>query len=261
MRRPRCAVRAEPGQRPVALDELRVGIEDVGHLAVQAHAHVLAQLGTPLAEPRGRAHDELEVREVVGVVGPEHQEAALGIVVGPAVEPVAAVEHEDLERRHAVLDGEHLHLLEVEALDGRQVVGVIAPVPVLGGLQDVGEEVAPRAAAVQVVLAGPEIGQHRGHAAHRGGFRFGHGIVGQWRIDADVRVGVHEARKGEEAPAVEDFARVARRDLRCHEREAAVLDAEVEALDRELPRPHDADVLHDQIERRHTIAMASISMR
>src|SRR5262249_5659602 len=76
-----------------------------------------------------------------------------------------------------------------------------------------------------------------------------------------VRVGVHEARKGEEAPAVEDFARVARRDLRCHEREAAVLDAEVDPLDRGLPGPHDAHVLHDQIERRHTIATASISMR
>ena len=131
------------------MNELRVGVEDVGHLAVKADADVLGKLGACLAEPLRRAHDELEVGEVVGVVGAEHEEAALRIAVGFPVQAVAAVEHEDLERRDAVLDGDPLHLIEVTALDGRQVIAVIAPVPTVRDLEHVGEEVAPRAAAVR----------------------------------------------------------------------------------------------------------------
>ena len=74
-------------------------------------------------------------------------------------------------------------------------------------------------------------------------------------------VSVYDAGKGQQPPAVEHAARLARRDVRSDDREPPVLDAEIEPLDRGLPGPDDAHVLDDEIERRHTIAMASISMR
>src|SRR5438034_83314 len=46
------------------------------------------------------AHDELEVRVVVALFRPDHQELALA--VRAPVQAVRAVEHEDLERRDAV---------------------------------------------------------------------------------------------------------------------------------------------------------------
>ena len=97
VRRARGAVRGETGQRGVRLHESRVGIEDVGHLAVQAHADVFGQPRVRRADPRGGAHDELEVRQVVVLLGAEHEKTALLLLAGLAVQPVAAVEHEDLE--------------------------------------------------------------------------------------------------------------------------------------------------------------------
>jgi hypothetical protein len=45
------------------------------------------------------------------------------------LEAVAPVEHEDLERWHAVRHRERVHLVDVRPLDGRQMVPVVAPVP------------------------------------------------------------------------------------------------------------------------------------
>ena len=76
-----------------------------------------------------------------------------------------------------------------------------------------------------------------------------------------MRVGVDHAGEREQSTAVEDLARLARRDLRREEGEASVFDAEVESLHRGRSRAHDAHVLDDEVERRHTTAIASISIR
>jgi len=69
------------------------------------------------------AHHEFEVRIVVALVGADHQEVALA--VGAAVQSVRAVEHEDLERRHAVLLHQIGDFGDVRAVHRREVVAVV----------------------------------------------------------------------------------------------------------------------------------------
>jgi hypothetical protein len=69
------------------------------------------------------AHDELEVRVVVALLRPDHQEVALR--VRTAVQAVRAVEHEDLERGHAMLARELRDLAHVGRVHRREVVAVI----------------------------------------------------------------------------------------------------------------------------------------
>ena len=249
MRWPRRAVGGEAGERRVLLHQARVGVEDVGHLAVQAHADVLGQARVPGADERGRAHDELEVGEVVVVLGPDHQEAALLLIARRAVQAVAAVEHEDLERRHAVRRRQRLHLVDVAGGDRRQVIAVVAVVTALRQLQDLGKELRVAAAAVQVVLARAEVGEHRRHAARHRRAALVHRVLGERPVDADVRVRVHHARKREPAAPVVDAARLGGGDLRRHARDAAVPDADIPALDLGPGRPHHAHVLDQEVQR------------
>jgi hypothetical protein len=71
------------------------------------------------------AHDELEMGDVVAVLGRQHQELVLRVRF--TVQPVAAVEHENLERRHPVFEREVLHLAEMPAFDRRHVIAVVDP--------------------------------------------------------------------------------------------------------------------------------------
>ncbi len=196
----------------------------------------------------GGAHDELEVGEVVAVLGPDHEKAPLLVVARLAVQAVAAVEHEDLEGRHAVRGGERLHLVHVRGGDGRQVIGVVAVKAPLGDPQHLGKEVGVGAAAVEVVLARAEVVQHRGHTPRDGGAALGERVLGEGSVDAGVGVGVDDARKPQSVARVVHLARLGGGDLGRDARVAAVLDAQVQALHAGRVRAHHAHVLDEQVE-------------
>jgi hypothetical protein len=72
------------------------------------------------------------------------------------VQAVAAVEHEDLERRDAVLD-EVGDLVDVLGEDRRDVEAVVDVGALLGRRQHLREDLGVRARAVQVVGAGAHV--------------------------------------------------------------------------------------------------------
>ena len=76
-----------------------------------------------------------------------------------------------------------------------------------------------------------------------GGFAFSHRIVGERLVDANVHVRIDAARKGQKALRVEYFGGIVCPDFRRQLRDFAVLDADIEAVDAALVRPHHAGVL------------------
>jgi hypothetical protein len=143
-----------------------------------------------------------------------------------------------------VLDRENLHP-SMWAADGRHVIGVVAPVPAADCRSTSGKKSC--AAAIEIVLARAEIGQHGRDpprcrrlapvtARRRGG------------VDAGVGVSVDEAGKAEPPPRVEDLPGIRGGNLGPDDREAPVLHAEIHRLDRGLPRSHQPHVLDDEVE-------------
>src|SRR5262249_11198092 len=109
----------------LALDDLGVGVEDFGELAMQADADIRGKCGMLRHQTLGGAHDELEMRDVVAVLRSDHEKF---ILMGRAsVQAVSAVEHEYLERRDAAVEREMLHLIDVPGFDRRNVITVIDP--------------------------------------------------------------------------------------------------------------------------------------
>src|SRR5919198_6424083 len=100
MRRPRRVIRRKAFELACALHELCVRGHDLGRLAVKRQADLIRLRYKALAGGLQAAHDELEVRVVVALIGPDHEEFTLAI--GASVQPVRAVEHEYLERSDAV---------------------------------------------------------------------------------------------------------------------------------------------------------------
>src|SRR5262249_22899193 len=103
------------------------------------------------------AHDEFEMRDVIAILGADHQKFVLG--GGPSVKPVSAIKHEYLERRDPVVEGEMFHFIDVPGLDRRNVITVIDPEMPLGLLEDFGHEVAVWTAAVQIIVSCPYVVQ------------------------------------------------------------------------------------------------------
>ena len=68
------------------------------------------------------------------------------------MQAVAAVEHENLERRNAVIEREIFHLAEMAVFDRRDVIAVIDPEASIGELQDFGHEFAIGPAAIEIIL-------------------------------------------------------------------------------------------------------------
>ena len=100
VRRPRGVVGGQAFEVFLRLDDFCIGGHDFRRLAMQRQADLLRLVGKALARRLHGAHDELEVRVVVALLRPDHQELALA--VRAPVQAVRAVEHEDLERRDAV---------------------------------------------------------------------------------------------------------------------------------------------------------------
>src|SRR5262249_57595653 len=93
--------------------------------------------------------------DVVALLGTDHQEFV--VVAGRWVQTVSAVEHEYLERRDAMVDGEMLHFLDVPRLDRSDVVAVVDPKSSVGLLEHFGYEIAVGSTAVEIVLPGAHI--------------------------------------------------------------------------------------------------------
>ena len=249
MRRPRGAVGMQPGQLALALYQGGVGIEDVGKLAVQADADVVREFRVTVHDRPRRAHDELEMGDVVAVLRSEHEELVLR--GGFAVQPVTAVKHEDLERRDAVFAREVVHLAEVRGFDRRHVIAVVDPEATLRQFQHFGHDLAVRTAAVEVVVPGADVVQAGSDAAHGGRLALAHRVLGQRPVDADMHVGIDAAGESQKLFGVEHLARVLGADFRREPRHLAVRDADVEAVHSRSVRAHHARILDHEIKSLH----------
>ena len=246
VRRPRRAVGREPLHRLVLLDDLRVGGHDLCGLAVQAERQLARLARHRFAGGLQPAHDEFEVGDVVALVLADHQEVALG--VAGAVQPVRAVEHEDLEAGDAVLLDQHRHLLDVRPVHRREVIAVVDVEAVLRDLQHLGEEFLVRAALVEVVLAGAEVVEARGHAAHRRRLALAHRVLVERRVDAAVHVRVDDAGKREAPLAVVDRLRALGGEPRSDLSDLAADDRDVGSVNGVAVRAHHAHVLDQEVE-------------
>ena len=92
---------------------------------MKADADVVGAVGKFRHQTLCRAHDELEMSDVVALLRADHQKLVLP--VRASVQAVSPVEHEDLERGDAVVDDELLHLVDVPRLDRRDVEAVVDP--------------------------------------------------------------------------------------------------------------------------------------
>mmetsp|Transcript_46993 Transcript_46993/g.134431 ORF Transcript_46993/g.134431 Transcript_46993/m.134431 type:complete len:326 (-) Transcript_46993:8-985(-) len=239
--RSRRRISMEAGQLALLLHLLGVGPQDVSNLAVQREADVRAFLG----HSRQLPHDELEVAHVILVLA--HEEGLL--VRGGAVQTVAAIEHEDLEGRDVELLLRHPHLLDVARLDRGDVIAVVRPVVALGSPHDLRQELRPRAAHFQVVLPSADVGQHRRHATHRRGFGLLLGVLLELVVDADMHVGIADAREAKQARSIDAILRSAGVDALCHLDILATSDAQVQLPNRHVVvRPHDPHILDHEVQ-------------
>ena len=238
------AVGLETGEVSLLLHHARVGGHDLRGLAVQRERDAVRDVRALLAHALDAAHDELEVRDVVALALGDHEEVVL--VVRPPVQTVAAVEHEDLERRHPVVVDQRGDLVDVRGLHRREVERVVDERPTLGRGQDLGEQVGVGAALVQVVLPGAHVGQRGGDAALRTGAALGRGVLGQRVVDAPVLVGVDHPGEGQPAAALLDPSGVGA-EVRRDRGDAAALDGDVGVRHVLDAGPDDADVADDQV--------------
>ena len=123
MRWPRCVVGRQALEFAFRLHHLGVRGHDLGGLAMERQRDLLRLVGKALARRRYAAHDEFEVRIVVAVFRPDHQEVALA--VGAAVQAMRAIEHEDLVGGDAMALDELRNLADVRRIHRRKVVAVV----------------------------------------------------------------------------------------------------------------------------------------
>ena len=138
---------------------------------------------------------------------------------------------------------------DVRAIHRREVVAVVDVEPAGRDLQHLGEEIAVRPAAVQVVLSGAEVVQAGGDAALRCGAALAHRVLFERRIDAGVHVRVDHARKREPAFAVVDRLRFRGGRLVPTLANFSPVMAMSRVLDRARVRPHHAHVLDQEVVR------------
>ena len=95
VRRASGAIGVQAGQRAVALNQLRVGLEDFRNLAMQTDADMGGTFRIFRHQALCRAHDEFEMRDVITLLRPDHEKFVL---MGRApVQAVSSIKHEDLE--------------------------------------------------------------------------------------------------------------------------------------------------------------------
>ncbi len=99
MRRATRGVRFQARQLALLVHHLGVGAHDLGGLAVERERNDVGDLRPLGGGFLDAAHDELEVRDVILFALVDHQEFLL--IDCLAVQSVAAIEHEYLERGHA----------------------------------------------------------------------------------------------------------------------------------------------------------------
>ncbi len=203
---PRGAIGGKPLQLAGLLDELGVGRHYLRGLAVQREGDPVRE-GGPVA-PGGfdRSHDELEVRQVVVLLRRRHEER--GLVRRASVQPVAPVEHEDLERGDAEVVDDGGDLVDVLLHHRREVEGVVDERAALRPLQHLGEECPVRPRAVQVVLAGAHVVDGCRDPALRAGAAFDDGVDLDRVVDAPVLMRVHDPGDGDEPGGVEGVVSV-----------------------------------------------------
>src|SRR5581483_1765169 len=152
----------------------------------------------------------------------------------------AAIEHEDLEGCDAVIANKVLHLIDMRRFDRRNVIAVIDPEAPARLLEHFGHEIVIGAAAVQIIMAGPYVDEAGRDTAHGRGLALRSSVFSERRIDADMQMGVYTAREREMVFAVKNLNGLIDRDIGGKPADLAILDGDVETVDRGFLRPHNA---------------------
>ena len=244
MRRARSAVGTQSRQLALRLHQLRIGIHDLRGLAVQGKRDGVALVRKPLHRILDAAHHEFEVRDVVALVLRDHQEVVL--VTGRTVQPVATIEHVDLESRYAKPVHQHRDLGDLPAIQRRQMEGIVHMESAGRYLQGLRVELFVRPALVEIVLSGTKVVEARRHASLCGGATLGYRVLRERGIDAGVHMRVDDAGQRQVTTAVDD-CRGSAGDCRAHGRDLAVANGDVASLHGRLARAHDANVLDEQV--------------
>src|SRR5450755_608460 len=100
MWRTRCAVSLQAGQLALPLHDLSICIEDLREFAMQTNADVGGLIGEFVHQALCGPHNELEMRDVVLLVGADHQKIVL--LRRASVQSITSVKHEDLKRGYPV---------------------------------------------------------------------------------------------------------------------------------------------------------------
>ena len=98
-------------------------------------------------------------------------------------------------------------------------------------------------------MAGAQVIQARGDAAHGRGLALGNRILRERRIDADVHVRVDAARECQAILGVENGLRALRLNIGSELGDLSVLDRNIEAIDGGLVRADHAGILDHNIEK------------
>ncbi len=245
VRRPRQMIGLHVVETAFLLDDLGPGGHDLGVLAVEADADEVSRLRVHVDDFFGAAQHELEVGETVALLRFGHEE--LGLVVRFSVQPVAAVEHENLEGGHAELRVDVRHLLDVFFARRHEVEAVVHVIAAAGILHHVLEELEVGTALVEVVVTGAEVGQRGGHPAHGRALGLGRRILGEMTVDADVHVRIDNARKGDQALSVDHVGRQRGVDLGRHPGELPVLECDIGNLEPDPVRPRNFEVFDHSV--------------
>ena len=77
VRRTGRTVGVQSRQLALALDDFRIGVENFRKLAMKTDTDICCKFGTLCHQALRRAHDEFEMRDVIGLLGPNHQKFVL----------------------------------------------------------------------------------------------------------------------------------------------------------------------------------------
>src|SRR5438093_265959 len=235
------ALEAARPRAPHFLDE---DADELGLLAVEA------ERDTPTrAVPRRRGghptHQEVEVTQVVRV---GHRIGAAARRVRREVQPL--VEHVVLERADSLFADQPVDLVELLRRHDAEVVAEVRVCVARRGGDDLGKDRAIRTTLVEVVLARPEVAQHRRDATRERGGGLARRVGGEVTVDADVKVRVDRPRKDEAPTRVHDVGRIPGRDPVGERGDATVADTDIAAEGTDVGHD-DGAVEHGRVVARH----------
>src|SRR2546426_845857 len=141
-------------------------------------------------------------------------------------------------------------LVELLRRHDAEVVAEVRVCVARRGGDDLGKDRAIRTTLVEVVLARPEVAQHRRDATRERGGGLARRVGGEVTVDADVKVRVDRPRKDEATTRVHDVGRIPGRDPVGERGDATVADTDIAAEGTDVGHD-DGAVEHGRVVARH----------